>query len=75
MQIKNDCARLHEEVCRRWDVLADEDHVQKIQNVDTKKLEKNNSCILGGTNNDCRHRFRPPHGGNGKTPGGLLKKS
>ena len=25
------------------------------------------------TNNGSRHRVRPLHGGNGKTPGGLLK--
>ena len=44
-------------------------------NVYTKKLEKNNSCplVLGKTNNGSRHRVRPLHGGNGKTPGGLFQ--
>ena len=44
------------------------------QNVYTKKLEKNNSRPLhtGRSNNGSRHRVRPQHGGNGKTPGGLL---
>ena len=37
-------------------------------------MEKNNSrpLLTGRTNNGSRHRVRPPHGGNGKTPGGLL---
>ena len=44
-------------------------------NVYTKKLVKNNSCPLipGRTNNGSRHRVRPLHGGNGKTPGDLHK--
>ena len=46
-------------------------------NVYTKKLERNHSCPLipTSTNNGSRHRVRPLHGGNGKIPGGLLKKS
>ena len=45
------------------------------QNVYTKKMKENNSRPLptGRTNNGSRHRVRPLHGGNGKTPGGLLK--
>ena len=38
-------------------------------------MEENNSrpLLTGRTNNGSRHRVRPLHGGNGKTPGGLLK--
>ena len=38
-------------------------------------MEEKNSRPLptGRTNNESRHRVRPLHGGNGKTPGGLLK--
>ena len=45
------------------------------QNVYTKKLERHNSrsLLTGRTNNGSRHRVRPLHGGNGKTPGDLLK--
>ena len=100
--------------CRRWDVVADEDHTYHLSEerilllqeqmvapfpislvltpyhwedvlisnkrclpwkVYTKKLEKNNTCllILTSTNNGNWHRVRPLHGGNGKIPGGLLK--
>ena len=40
-------------------------------------MEENNSRPppTGRTNNGSQHRVRPPHGGNGKTPGGLLKNS
>ena len=100
-----------EEVCRRWGVLADEDHTYHPSeeeyfyyknkwwlhlnkwgsdtlplrkrsdclpwNVYTKKMEENNSrpLLTGRTNNGSRHRVRPLHGGNGKTPCGLLKIS
>ena len=39
-------------------------------------MEENNlrPLLTGRTNNGSRHRVRPLHGGNGKTPGGLLKK-
>ena len=40
-------------------------------------MEENNSrpLLTRRTHNGSRHRVRPPHGGNGKTPGGLLKNS
>ena len=86
-----------EEVCRRWDVLADEDHTCHTSEEEyfcykdkwwlhlnksgsdwndyNKKQEKNHTCLLTltSTNNGSRQRVRLPHGGNGKTPGGLLK--
>ena len=90
-----------EEVCRRWDVLADEDHIYHLSEEeyfdyknkwwlhlnksgsDTLPLRKRSDfkralansrpLLTGRTNNGSRHRVRPLHGGNGKTPGGLLK--
>ena len=85
-----------EEVCRRWDVLADEDHTYHLseeeyfyyKNKWWLHLNKSGSDTLpmrkrsdfkpltpGRTNNGSWHRVRLLHGGNGKTPGGLLKKS
>ena len=104
-----------EEVCRRWDVLADEDHsyhlseeeyfyyknkwwlhlnksgsdtlplrkrsdfkqaLSTLERLHQEAAKKNHSrpLLTGRTNNGSRHRVRLLHGGNGKTPGGLLKK-
>ena len=100
-----------EEVCRRWDVLVDEDHTHlfsekeyfyknkwwshlKKSGSDTPPLrtrsdfkqalstlerlhqeagEKPFVPIYSRKHKQCsRHRVHPLHGGNGKTPGGLL---
>ena len=78
-----------EEVCRAWDVLAEQDrtyHMSEEEYFHYRQnwwisLEETNSFTprspypSGSTNNGDWHRVLPPPCGNGKNPGGLPQNS